>query len=155
MISSLALFLFHRASIEARNKNLMRMGGMGPGFHFPVQLSGAHLPGILVSTAYRWSVASPGCGSQAQACGMRRPAGIRPSLLSRPGFISEERTITALHLVKNKNSKNNLFQLPLFRKILQIVPLTKLSDAVQLPIYGLGRLNMVGMSPGQGAFSRW
>lgn len=76
------------------------MGGMGPGFHFPVQLSGAHFPGILVSTAYRWSVASPGCGSQAQACGMRRPVGIRPSLLSRSGFISEERNITALHLVK-------------------------------------------------------
>lgn len=100
MISSLALFLFHGASIEARNKNLMRMGGMGPGFHFPVQLSGAHFPGILVSTAYRWSVASPGCGSRAQACGMRRPAGIRPSLLSRSVFISEESTITALHLVK-------------------------------------------------------
>lgn len=71
---------------------------MGPGFHFPVQLSGAHFPGILVSAAYRWSVARPGWWLPGP--GMWDEEACGDSLLSRSGFISEERNITALPLVK-------------------------------------------------------
>lgn len=52
----------------------MLLGGAGPGAHFPLQL--LHIfPGILVSTAYFWSVASPGWRSPGarhagwEACG--------------------------------------------------------------------------------------
>lgn len=78
--------------------------------------------------------------------------GIRPSLLSGSGFISEERNIPALHFtfIKIKIQENiYLFQLPLFRKILQVAPLTKSANAVQLLIFGPGRLTVVGVPPGQ------
>ena len=50
------------------------MRGMGPGAHFPSQL--LHIfPGILVSAAYLWSVASSGWRSPSQGTQDGRPAG--------------------------------------------------------------------------------
>ena len=87
------------------------MRGMGPGAHFPSQL--LHIfPGILVSAAYRWSVA--GCGWRSPGPGMQdgKPVGrgLLPAQLSRSGFIPGERNITALHLVEYLYIV--LFQLP-------------------------------------------
>lgn len=89
------------------------MRGMGPGAHFPSQL--LHIfPGILVSAAYRWSVASSGWRSPSPGTQHGRPAGwgLLSAQLSRSGFIPKERNITALPLVEYLYIV--LFQLPFF-----------------------------------------
>lgn len=123
------------------------MGGMGSGFCFPVQLSVAHFPGILVSTAYRWGAASPGWWLPGPGMWDGGSVGASFSPFKVKVYLwGEEHHRAAL----NGKKIYSLFQLPLFWKILQIVLLTKLPDAVQLPGYLLGDWMKLGCPQGSG-----